>query len=191
MAANDLVGIAILATLGPAMIGLVVWLTLLRPRQQAKAQRSRAESVARTLGLPVLDVGQVGGWRNGARVEVAFGLPNRYSPPATHCRAWLELPFGVPFAVTSPRFGAGCTERWSKDVGIGGPTPEALEVAKRLAPIVEDASRRNAGSVRRLELDRDSAVVVLDGYVLDAARLDAALALAVEIAQSARGAVPN
>lgn len=188
MTSSDLVGIAVLVVLGPAMVLYLVWLVRIRPRRHARLQLARAEQAGRALGLATVEEGLARGVRDGRTVEVSYGVSAtpaaRGGRPITTCRVALSAPFPVPFAVVTPRrYAAGATQRWARDVWIGGPDARALELAASLAPVVE-AHARAMDDTLVLELDRATCSVILEGIVLDPARLERALALAGQLASA-------
>jgi hypothetical protein len=197
MKTNDLIGVAVLVVLLPAIVGYLLWLLRIRPRKQERARHESAAHVAQALQMTVPEPGLVRGVRDGRTVEIACGVSTplgslgRGARPRTTCRVWLDPPFSVPFVVATPRrYAGGVTKNWADDVGIGGPTSEALALAASLAPLVQ--ARANAlDGMLAIEIDRATCSVMLDGIVVDASILEQALALATGLANAVRAAVPQ
>ncbi len=186
MSSGDIIGIVVISVLVPAIVGYLVWLLRLRPRRIAREHRARLDEIGRSLGLPEVEPGLARGVRDGLAVEVSFSVtstPVRGGRPVTRCRAWLAEPLPVAFAVATPRGSAGATKCWARDVWIGGPNDQALELAASVAPLVEEHARTAEG-ILSLELDRASCNVTLDGIVVESSRLDRALATAVGLAKA-------
>jgi hypothetical protein len=168
-----------------------VWLLRVRPRRFARDQLARAEAIGAALGLPAIEPGLARGARDVLTVEVAYGLSStaiaRGGHPITTCRVWLATPLPVAFTVVLPRrYAAGATEQWSRDVWIGGPDEQARELAASFAPLVEShaTAARGSGDADIVELDRATCNAILEGHVVDPARVERALAVAVGLAKA-------